>query len=48
MKKSIVLIIVACADFTAAMPSFHFMTANKETFESKDFLDYLIALEKEN
>lgn len=41
--------------FTSAIPSFHFMTTNKETietiigyFESKDFLDYLIEIEKEN
>lgn len=41
--------------FTSAIPSFHFMTANKETietiigyFETEDFLSYLIDIEKDN
>ncbi|HQR73523.1 MAG TPA: thioredoxin family protein [Sulfurovum sp.] len=41
--------------FTAAIPSFHFMTANKETietiigyFETEDFLSYLVEIETDN
>ena len=41
--------------FTSAIPSFHFMQANKETietiigyFETEDFLSYLVEIETEN